>query len=75
MIGSLLVNRLTYCLHFWVLQVSIFTTKYLQKIITYSSLRFDSFHATGLFLYHPLKTPKKQMFSGGIERKQWYEME
>ena len=37
----------------------------------------NPFHATGLFLYPPLKTSEKQklllMFSGGIERVQLYD--
>ena len=38
---------------------------------------FNSFHASGLFLYS-LKTSENQKFSdvsGGIERDQWHEME
>ena len=45
----------------------------------YAKLSFNPFHATGLFLYL-LKTSSEnvrflKMFSGGIERDQWHEID
>ena len=45
----------------------------LMTIVAYVICVVNLFHVTGLF-QNPLKTPKNQRFSGGIERDQWQEM-